>query len=177
LESDRNKYLQSISNSLVGVGTFEKYSAWSVSVTDGLSQGIPYLLPNKLVYPEMLGKAYPLFYNSKEEFVTILNKILDNPKLVNETKSYLKKELPKFTWENRVRKWFNSWNIFDFDTANRTMRYEKILKFIKSQKSVSKEQILKHMGWGIRIPFSPYRHLLRLEPDIRLTESQYELRE
>ncbi len=175
--SDREQYLKSISNVLVGVGTFGKYSAWSISVTDGLSQGIPYILPNKLVYPEMLGDSYPLFYNSKKEFMAVLNKVLDDSSIVNDAKVYIEKIIQSFTWENRVKKWFNNWKIFEFDVGTKTESYYKILKFIKSQKSVSKKQILEYMGWGVRIPFTPYRHLLRLEPDIRFTESHYELRD
>ena len=41
--------------------------------TDGLSRGLPYILPKSLCYPEMVGNDYSLFYNTDEFFLTILN--------------------------------------------------------------------------------------------------------
>ena len=53
----------------VGVGCFQKYSAWSISTTDSLSMGVPYVLPNKLCYPEMVGKDYPLLYDDGKDLL------------------------------------------------------------------------------------------------------------
>jgi hypothetical protein len=52
--SDRDIYLNNISEAVFGVGAFKNYSAWSMSVTDGLSVGVPYLLPKGLCYEEMV---------------------------------------------------------------------------------------------------------------------------
>ena len=70
---------------------------WSISTTDGLSQGVPYVLPNKLCYPEMVGKDYPLLYEEKD-FLSTIENMLDNPSLRQE-KDYLLPKLPDFKWE------------------------------------------------------------------------------
>jgi hypothetical protein len=44
----RNEYMDFLSKMKFGVGTFQTYSAWSISTTDGFSVGCPYLLPNDL---------------------------------------------------------------------------------------------------------------------------------
>ena len=47
-----------------------------MSTTDGLSRGVPYILPKELCYEEMVGENYPLLYNGKKEFDTKLWYIL-----------------------------------------------------------------------------------------------------
>ena len=52
---------------------------------------------------------------------------------------------------------------------------KKILDFIHNHNSVTKKQILDHMGWGVRIGFNGYRNRLRNEKTIRLTKYKYEV--
>jgi len=170
----RKDYMNYLKKMDIGIGTFEKYSAWSISTTDGLSHGVPYVLPNNLVYPEMLGNDYPLLYDNREHFKKLIVKLINEQDLRNEAHLWIEKNIQDFTWENRVSKWFNNWDIFNLSLASRTESYEKIVNFIKSKNSVTKKEILEYMGWGIRIPFSPYRNLLRTESNIKLTKDRYE---
>lgn len=73
---DRDTYLQNISSATFGIGAFKKYSAWSMSVTDGLSVGVPYLLPTGLCYEEMVGKEYPYLYSDRKELERWITQIL-----------------------------------------------------------------------------------------------------
>lgn len=99
--ADRNVYMNQLSEAHFGVGCFQKYSAWSMSTTDGLSVGVPYLLPNGLCYPEMVGKDYPLLYNGKKEFKEMVIKLLDGnierPDVTHIAESLL--------WENQLKSW------------------------------------------------------------------------
>ena len=86
-----------------GVGTFEDYSAWSISTTDGFSVGVPYLLPNKLCYPEMVAvadKPYPYLYDGREDFKKKFKEMLDNP-IEYDTENVAK----HMVWEERISKW------------------------------------------------------------------------
>jgi hypothetical protein len=99
--ADRSVYMNQLSEAHFGVGCFQTYSAWSMSTTDGLSLGVPYLLPNGLCYPEMVGKDYPLLYTGKKEFKEMVIKLLDGeierPDVTKIAESLL--------WENQLKSW------------------------------------------------------------------------
>ena len=177
--SDRDEYLDFIRSMHVGGGTFQKYSAWSISTTDSLSMGVPYILPNKLCYPEMVGKEYPLLYNGKDEFLQKINGALDDDGSVDKAKTYLKTKIQEFPWASRVPQWFNGWNFLQPDAfdmiGDKSESYTKIVDFIHKKKSVTKKEILDFLGWGVRISFSPYRNKLRTEDTIRFTKNRYEV--
>ena len=177
--SDRDEYLDFIRSMHVGVGTFQKYSAWSISTTDSLSMGVPYILPNKLCYPEMVGKDYPLLYEGRGEFLQRLNGALDDDGSVDKAKTYLKTKIQEFPWASRVPQWFNGWNFLQSDAfdmiGDKSESYTKIVDFIHKKKSVTKKEILDFLGWGVRISFSPYRNKLRTEDTIRFTKDRYEV--
>jgi hypothetical protein len=93
--------MNQLSQAHFGVGCFQTYSAWSMSTTDGLSRGVPYLLPNKLCYPEMVGTDYPLLYNDRKEFKEMVNMLLDE-KIERPDVSSISKAL---LWENSLKSW------------------------------------------------------------------------
>jgi len=177
--SDRDEYLDFIRSMHVGVGTFQKYSAWSISTTDSLSMGVPYILPNKLCYPEMVGNDYPLLYEGRGEFLQKLNGALDDDGSVDKAKTYLKTKIQEFPWASRVPQWFDGWNFLQPDAfdmiGDKSESYTKIVDFIHKKKSVTKKEILDFLGWGVRISFSPYRNKLRTEDTIRFTKDRYEV--
>jgi hypothetical protein len=174
---DRNEYLKFLKSMKVGVGCFDKYSAWSIATTDSLSMGVPYVLPNKLCYPEMVGKDYPLLYDN--DFLDKIEKVLDDDNVRDKAVKYLKKDINSFKWESRVPKWFSDWNFLQPDKfdmiGDNSESYKRIVDYIHKENSVTKKDILEHMGWGVRISFSPYRNKLRSEPTIRFTKNRYEI--
>jgi len=99
--ADRDVYLNQLAKAHFGVGTFQGYSAWSMSATDGLSRGVPYLLPNDFCYSEMVGDDYPLLYNDKNEFKEMVVKLLDGdierPDVTHIAESLL--------WEHQLKSW------------------------------------------------------------------------
>jgi glycosyltransferase involved in cell wall biosynthesis len=172
----RTDYLNFVRSMHMGVGCFKKYSAWSISTTDGLSQGVPYILPDGMCYPEMVGGEYPLLYNGDKDFIKVIESMLDNPNLREEANKYLEPKLEGFKWSNRISKWFDGWKYFDeLKPMSDTDSYKKIVNYIHSRKSVSKKDILEHLGWGVRISFSEYRNRLRLEDTIKFTKNRYEV--
>jgi hypothetical protein len=72
-----------------------------MSATDGLSRGVPYVLPNDFCYPEMVGSDYPLLYNGKAGFKEMVVKLLDGeierPDVTHIAESLL--------WESQLKSW------------------------------------------------------------------------
>ena len=173
----RDEYLKFLKTMRVGVGCFDKYSAWSIATTDSLSMGVPYVLPNKLCYPEMVGKDYPLLYDN--DFLDKIEKVLDDDAVRDKAVKYLKKDIDSFKWESRVPKWFNNWDFLKPDSfdmiGDSSESYKRIVDYIHKENSVTKKDILEHMGWGVRISFSAYRNKLRKESTIRFTKDRYEI--
>ena len=175
--SSRDDYLNFVRSMHMGVGCFKKYSAWSIPTTDGLRQGVPYILPNGMCYPEMVGEQYPLLYEGADEFKSTIEHMLDDPKARDEANNYLAPKLNDFRWSERVLKWFDDWKYFDkLKVMSDTDSYKKIVEHIHKKKSVSKKELLDYMGWGVRISFSEYRNRLRLEDTIKFTKNRYEVR-
>lgn len=178
----RSQYLDFLNEKpQFGVGCFEDYSAWSISTTDGMSQGVPYILPAGLCYPEMVSKDYPMLYQSKENFVQEFERCLDNPGRTSATSVIdLPQMVSDMVWGNRIDNWFGGWdNVFDmsrFELKSHSEGYGRILDFIEKRKNVSKKDIVKHMNWGVGIAWTPYRQRLRTESHIRFTKNRYEVR-
>jgi len=174
----RDDYLNFVRTMHMGVGCFQKYSAWSISTTDGLSQGVPYILPNGMCYPEMVGEDYPLLYkaNDAKSFKHRIENMLDEPASRWIANKYLEPKLEGFRWSERVLKWFSGWkHLEELKPMSDTDSYKKIVEHIHRKKSVSKKELLEYMGWGVRISFSEYRNRLRLEDTIKFTKNRYEV--
>lgn len=176
--SRREQYLDFLKSCHFGVGCFEKYSAWSISTTDGLSRGTPYLLPDHLCYPEMLGSNYPLFYTNGLNFMTKFEALLDSDVLRRKAYSYLNGYLPSMMWSARIAQWFDGWNnVFVLKRVGETPVINRIVEFIKKKKSVTKRQITDYLNWGVNIKWSGYRNALRENLNVRFTKNRYEWRE
>jgi glycosyltransferase involved in cell wall biosynthesis len=169
----RDEYMDFLAKIKFGVGTFQTYSAWSISTTDGLSVGCPYLLPNNLCYPEMVSVAstpYPYLYDGKADFIKRFNEMLDNPIEYDTT------ELAKnMLWDETISKWFGGWDkVFDLKPIGDTESLQKIKDFIKDKLFASKKDILEYFNWGVRIVWTNYRNALRNDDNIKLTKNGYE---
>lgn len=99
--ADRDVYLNQLSKAHMGVGCFQKYSAWSMSTTDGLSLGVPYVLPNDFCYDEMVGSDYPLLYNDKKHFVELIEGLFDE-KIQRPDVTHIAESL---LWEHQLKSW------------------------------------------------------------------------
>jgi hypothetical protein len=78
-----------------------------MSVTDGLSVGVPYLLPKGLCYEEMVGDTYPLYKDRndlKEHIEMILQGSLDYSSI------NLQPIVDKLKWNNVL----HNWNVKDY---------------------------------------------------------------
>jgi glycosyltransferase involved in cell wall biosynthesis len=178
--STRFEYMSNLSACQIGVCGKQKYAGWSVSATDGMSVGVPYLFSDDDYYHELAGDA-GIYYNGDEDFQLKMSEFLMDPSS-SLRKSWSKKALNRFnssTWDKAIVP-INDMLQETFDSLPKigeaTDSYQEIVKFIQREKSVSKNDILEHLNWGIRIAFSQYRNRLRTESNIIFTKNRYEFR-
>ena len=171
--TSREEYLQKLSTMQFGVGCFQSYSAWSISVTDGLSVNVPYLLPNDFCYPEMVPSDYPYLYESREDFITKFNAMLDNTDYID-----TKPIAQSMKWESRIEEWFGGWDsVFSLKGMKEdTEGYNKVLTIIRDAGYITKADLIDKLGWGVHIKWTGYRNRLRNHPNIRFTKHGYEWR-
>lgn len=173
---DRFGYFSKLSSCKVGVCCKQKYEGWAVSATDGMSVGVPYMFSDDGSYHELADDA-GIYYKDSDEFLTLINKVLDDENFRNE---YSEKSLQRFEnskWDKQILKINDMFQtaIDNLQESKETDSYKQILKIIKDKKSVTKRDITDELGWGIRIAFNSYRNRLRNEKDIRLTKNRYEV--
>ena len=180
LTSDNySDYMNKIEEMYIGVGAFKKYSAWSLSVTDGLSRSIPFLLPNDLVYGEMVGDDYPLLYeNNEDSFLQLLQEVLDKPTLRNDAINNIKPKLEDFLWDKRISKWFDGWESIFNSKDYRSIKtssgsYQKVIKYLSEKGYATKTELFKMLGWGVTFGFSSIRNSLRNDKRVMLTADGY----
>ena len=169
-EPTRDGYMEYVKRMQFGVSCFENYSAWSISTTDGLSVNVPYLLPNKLCYPEMVPTDYPYLYTGRQEFIQQFEHMLDT------VPSYPMNAVTKpMLWDTRVGDWFGGWDsVFDLPGVKNSKAINDIIDIIKTRKYITKQALLQELGWGVQIKWSPYRNALRNHPNIKFTLDGYE---
>ena len=175
---DRVGYFSKLSSCLVGVCCRQKYEGWAISATDGMSVGVPYLFSDDWSYHELADDA-GIYYEDGKQFLEKLNTILDDEDVREE---YSIKSLERFEeskWDSAINQFNNMINettdglsMLKEDTES----YKKVVDFIHKKKSVTRKEILEHLGWGVRISFSGYRNRLRNEPTIKFTKNRYEVR-
>ena len=173
---DRFGYFSKLSSCYVGICAKQKYGGWAISATDGMSVGVPYMFSDDDYYHELAGDAG--IYYDEDVFVDKLNDLLNTQSLRNEWSDKSLQRFEQGKWEKAINQFNDMLNetIDNLPTIGETDSYKRILDFIHKKKSVSKEDILDYLNWGVRISFTSYRNRLRLEPTIKFTKDRYEVR-
>lgn len=173
----RESYLMTLGQASLGVGCFRKYSAWSVSVMDGFGVGVPYVLPRGFCYPEMVGDDWPLLYDGRDEFLARVESVLDNPTWRPTLSGIAQSIADKFVWPERIGTYSG---MFDRAIADLPMlksateSYERIADMARN--GSTKADIMRGLGWGVGIPWTPYRTRLRVDGiDLRDNHEQLAL--
>jgi glycosyltransferase involved in cell wall biosynthesis len=174
---DRFGYFSKLSSCYLGICAKQKYGGWAISATDGMSVGVPYMFSDDDYYHELAGDA-GIYYDGESNFIQTIHTILDNE---DDRKHWSDKSLNRFEqgkWESAINQFNDMLNetIDNLPMIGETDSYKRILDFIHKKKSVSKEDILDYLNWGVRISFTSYRNRLRQEPTIKFTKNRYEIK-
>ncbi len=162
---DRKGYLEHLAGCRFGVGAAQKYAGWSVSVTDGYSVGVPYLLHEEPSYEE-LGGPHGRYYSSDEQFLAGCRAMLDtsDPAWSHRRRREAFERFDELRWKHRIQPISEMLDLAVDSlpaVGDASKRYPDLLAFVRRRGTVSKLDATKEMGWGVGIPWTPYRNRLR----------------
>ena len=159
---DKKGYYNQLKKCCVGFAPKQKYAGWSVSVTDGIMNGCPYIFYDADYYKELIGDS-GLYFNSNDQAIDLLNMILDDSSFRNNTATiqlaYCKENM---VWQKRIGAIYNMFRkaLDNKKSCQKGTKKDELIDFIKTNKTANKRQLLNNMGWGVGIKFSSYRNFI-----------------
>lgn len=167
-------YYKKLQECWVGFSPKQLYGGWSVSTTDGLMNGVPYIMYDAPYYHELNKTAD--FFETDERALELLNQYLNDGYRRNsaayEGITHLNSSL---IYEDEMEKM--SEYITELAGRNSTHKFSdathKMADFIRTNGTVSKKELFKHMNWGRGIKFTSYRKKLLTHPNIYDNMQQY----
>jgi hypothetical protein len=165
-KGDKQWYYDKLKTCCVGFSPKQKYGGWSVATTDGMMNGVPYIMYDDTYYKEL----YPHgdFFQNDHEALMMLNTYLDDPKYRNEeAQKALDYMSSSMVYKNEMMKM--SKYMDDLLARQKVMgdsdKLKEIIEFIQKG-PVTKKELMEFVGWGRGIKWSPYRRALMNHPNI-----------
>jgi len=166
-------YYNELKKCYMGFSPKQKYGGWSVATTDGMMNGVPYIMFDDTYYHELYAKGD--FFQNDHDAVMLLNKYLDDPRYRNEE---AEKALAwignKLVYSDEIVKMNDYMN--DLLSRQKVMgdsiKLKEIIDFIKKGPATKKD-IMNKVGWGRGIKWTPYRRALMKHPNIFDTMDEY----
>jgi hypothetical protein len=170
---NKERYYKKLQTCRVGFSPQQVYGGWSVSTTDGIMNGCPYIMYDAGYYRELNSTAD--FFSSNDTAIQLLNKYLDDEDYRTsksvESQDYLRKNL---IYKNEIKLMSNY--IDDLTSKLKSTHTDithKLIEVIKTKKQITKRELFKdNLGWGRGIKFGPYRRALLSHPNVYDTIDQ-----
>ena len=158
---NKSGYYKELQNCYVGFSPKQKYGGWSVSTTDGMMNGVPYVMYDAGYYQELYEKGD--FFKDNHSALMLLNRYLDDLQYRN------KQAVESLNWINNklvykdkmieMSKYMDS--LLDSQRSiSATDKFSEIVNYIKERKVVRKNELIEWLGWGRGIKWTPYRRAL-----------------
>ena len=166
-KGDKRWYYNKLKTCYVGFSPKQKYGGWSVATTDGMMNGVPYIMYNDTYYKELHPQGD--FFDNDRDALMLLNTYLDDPRYRNEeAEKALDCIQTSLIYKDKIVEMNNYMN--DLLSSQKVMgesdKLKEIIEFIKKSKSVTKKEIMDFVGWGRGIKWTPYRRALMNHPNI-----------
>ena len=166
-KGDKQWYYNELKKCCVGFSPKQKYGGWSVATTDGMMNGVPYIMYDDTYYKELCPSAD--FFENDEIATNLLNLFLDDTKYRNEqavsAKEWISKKLIYQDKMIEMSSYIDSL-LAQTKTIGESDTFKKIVEWIREERVLSKSQIMKKLGWGRGIKWTPYRRALMKHPNI-----------
>jgi len=172
-KGDKDFYYQKLQECCVGFSPKQTYGGWSVATTDGMMNGVPYIMYDEDYYKELCSVSD--FFKKDDEVIKLLKLYLDDKKYRNdkatEILKYTKKNL---VYKNTIKEMSEYMNQLvldipvtigshlneDIDVLSDLYRLIRNKGKRKVPQSYSKEELFKTRGWGRGMKWTPYRQRL-----------------
>lgn len=163
---DKQGYYDKIRTCRIGFSPEQSYSGWSVSTTDGMMNGVPYIMYDAPYYKELWPDADVFSDDSKS--LELLNKYLDDIHYRNKMGvlaiDYIGKNL---LYKDRIKEMSDRIDeIVKSCFVINSKKLEELIEIIKAEGPLTKSELFKHCLWGRGIKWSPYRRGLLSHPNI-----------
>lgn len=164
---DKDFYYKKLQECYIGYSPKQTYGGWSVATTDGMMNGVPYLMYDADYYRELWNEG--AFIKNDNELIDKLNFYLDNEdqrnKLANQSLQYIK---TKLVFKNEIEQMSNYINELynKLPIVKKSEKIKEVISWIKKEGSLSKQEIINRLGWGVGIKWTQYRHTLLTNPNI-----------
>ena len=166
-KGDKEWYYKELQKCYMGFSPKQTYGGWSVSTTDGMMNGVPYIMYDAGYYHELNPKGE--FFKDDHEALMLMNTYLDDPQFRNEeaTKA-LDCIYESLIYKDKMIQM--SKYIDDLLSRQKVMgdsdKFKEIVEFIKTNKEVRKIDLMDWLCWGRGIKWTPYRRALMNHPNI-----------
>ena len=165
-KGNKQWYYNELKKCYIGFSPKQKYGGWSVATTDGMMNGVPYIMYNDTYYKELHTQGD--FFDNDYDALMMLNTYLDDPKYRNEEAEravdYIKSSLVYKDKMVEMNEYMN-----DLLSKQKVMgdsnKLKEIIEFIKKGPATKKE-LMDYLGWGRGIKWTPYRRALMNHPNI-----------
>ena len=164
---DKEGYYKELESCYVGFSPKQSYGGWSVSTTDGMMRGVPYIMYDAGYYHELNPKGD--FFKDDHEALMLLNTYLDDPHFRNEeAENALECIYETLIYKDKMVEMNEYMN--DLLSRQKVMgdsdKFKEIVEYIKTNKEVRKIDLMNWLCWGRGIKWTPYRRALMNHPNI-----------
>ena len=167
-------YYKKLQECRVGFSPKQTYGGWSVATTDGMMNGVPYIMYGDLYYEELNEDAD--FFTNHVIAIDLLNKYLDNIEYRNEMADQaLGCVINDLVYKDEIEKMSDYIDqiVEKLPWVSQTEKVDEIIEWIKKEKVISKKNLIDRLNWGVGIKFTQYRRRLLTNPNIYDTISEY----
>ena len=166
-KGNKDWYYKELQKCYVGFSPRQTYGGWSVSTTDGMMNGVPFIMYNDTYYHELNSNGD--FFDNDHDAVMLLNTYLDDSRYRNEeADKALDWIRNKLIYSDEIVKMSNYMD--ELLSKQKTMgdsdKLKEIIGWIKDRKRITKTEIMTNLNWGRGIKWTPYRRALMNHPNI-----------
>ena len=166
-KGDKEWYYKELQKCYVGFSPKQTYGGWSVATTDGMMNGVPYIMYDAGYYHELYEQGD--FFEDDHDALMLLNTYLDDPQYRNEEAiKALDWINNKLVYKDKMIEMSDYMNdlLSDQHAMGDSEKFTEIVNWIKNSGKVTKEELIDKLGWGRGIKWTPYRRALMNHPNI-----------